>query len=33
LPLWEVIVEELGTVYVTQEGKVFKKLTKLPLGD
>lgn len=33
LPLWEVIVEELGAVYVTQEGKVFKKLTKLPLGD
>lgn len=32
MPLWMVTVGKV-TVYVTQEGKVFEKLTPLPLGD
>lgn len=41
LPIWKITVEKrrwiffkrVATVYVTQEGKVFERLTKLPLGD
>jgi len=32
LPIWQITVEQM-TVYVTMEGKVFEKLTILPLGD
>jgi len=32
MPVWEIMVDEV-IVYVTQEGKVFDKLTPLPLGD
>jgi len=41
LPVWQITAKKtewifftkVATVYVTQEGKVFEKLTKLPLGD
>lgn len=32
MPLWEVMLDR-ATLYITQEGKVFEKLTPLPLGD
>lgn len=32
MPLWKVMVGRV-TLYITQEGKVFEKLTPLPLGD